>query len=138
MSALKAKFVDGMNNGFTKRAKANSAQRKKDSDWCNEQNQKLLKVLGGSPLGQNDCPACGNEFSNPTSLQDHLKSICPEIGFSIEGSYSEAYMEALFEGRIGIREVFLYSTDFHGFIRQQEKPYGTKMVILPPRVKVAS
>ena len=112
---------------------------KQNSDWCNAKNRKIMKVLGQTPLGENGCQGCGEEFSDSDALSLHLKEICPEIGFSIESSYGEALKEAMGEGRIGVKELFPYSTDFNGLIRKQEKSYGTRLAILPPRnVQVVS
>jgi len=125
-----------------KRIKANMAARseranafgKGNADWCNETNANVFRVLGEIPLGEYDCPACGIQFTENTLLSSHLKEICSEIGFSIETSYAEAFKNALEEGRVGLRQVFLHSTDFDNMIYKQKQPYGSKMVILRPGV----
>ena len=125
-----------------KRIKANMAARseranafgKGNADWCNETNPNIRRVLGEIPLGEYDCPACGVQFTENTLLSSHLKEICPEIGFSLETSYSEAFKNALEEGRVGFRQVFLHHTNFDNRIYKQKEPYGSKMVILRPGV----
>ena len=132
MSTLKEKLFKSSAKDKTPKVRKISMS-KQNSDWCNARNSKIMKVLGQNPLGENGCQGCGEEFSDSDALSLHLKEICPEIGFAIESSYGEAFKEAIGEGRIGVKELFPYNTDFNGLIFKQEKSYGTRLVILPPK-----